>query len=207
MIAVLYVPYCALVWRLRGGAWNEVLGFSLGTNVTRLLTGILMAWPFWRTPWCAVALALAIPLGLIVGGWGPFHAMGHHWPQRDWYRQDEASWIEAFPRVLGFRKFSTAWDFTGMLVCGLIAATLYVPAFGLIGMVWDWWMVPTAAVSAFGFAGVYFAARRWLRWDKFPCFAIFGRRICGHGACTEWSELAAGVWIGLTMLGLTARYG
>jgi len=121
LLALPYALFCAFVWRLRGGAW-QVVGINMGTQVTRIVTAVLMTFPILAATWdptLSGLVGLELLLGMILAGWGPYMAMGVQVgiPQ-------SRSWIDVFPRLLGRSPETLGWDAAGMFACGSIMGML-----------------------------------------------------------------------------------
>jgi|GEM_PF-4376488 len=70
LFALPYALVCGLLWRIRGGAWESLLGLPPRTTVARLVTAAIMAFPLLAFTWWAPAFAAALYLGMAMAGWG-----------------------------------------------------------------------------------------------------------------------------------------
>jgi hypothetical protein len=73
LAGILFAAWCALWWRIRGGAWETLLRLPPQTTVARLAAAAAMAAPLLAFTGWAPAFAAALWLGMAVAGWG--HAM------------------------------------------------------------------------------------------------------------------------------------
>lgn len=186
ILKIIFIAYGAVVWRLRGGAWSTWLGINMGTETTRVVTGLLFAIPMalvTGSAWLLVSLTLATWLGLSIAGWGPFMTMGQH------ETPPKRTWIDIFPMILGLAPHSVAWDFVGMTVCGFLLFTPMILSFGVIAL--SWWMALIIPVSAFLFALDYLL---WSRASNIPSIPGFA------SGSTEWAEFTAGALVSIALL-------
>lgn len=186
LLKVLFIAYGAVVWRLRGGAWNTWLNISMGTIATRIVTGFLFAMPMALATgswWLLLSLTLATWLGLSIAGWGPFMTMGNH------PTPPKKTWIDIFPKMLGLTPGSVAWDFVGMVACGVLLFTPMVLSFGVIAL--SWWMIPIVMIASLLFATDY------LLWSKAPQVPNVPGFASGY---TEWAEVTAGALVSVLLM-------
>jgi hypothetical protein len=199
VLAVLYIGYAAFVWRLRGGAWQNV-GVFMGTNVTRFVTGILLAAPIavLDDSWLLYpTLSAAITLGLMIAGWGSYMGMGEH------VRMNDLQWSDWPARLLRIRQESVLWDCLGMATVITPMFTLILLSFGMIvGLSMLGGVVCLTGIVLFTFA--YWVVSRVAE-TKLPI--VYGTTgngmIAGHSH-NAWAEFASGGVIGLTLLTLSA---
>lgn len=67
---IVYAVWGALLWRVRGGAWESWLGLPPGTTRARAATAALFAAPLTIHTWWSPVLAASIFLGMACAGWG-----------------------------------------------------------------------------------------------------------------------------------------
>ena len=186
MIYALYVIYVGILWRLRGGAWATFFGLNMGTNVTRLLTGVLIAVPlvvFGAGSTQIVALAVAVVVGLMVAGWGPYMNFGP---------TTQTSWIDFFPYLLSLTLGTADWCLAGMFSCGMIVFGFDYVAIASTDTPASWGIASLYVVAAAGlFALEYYAVNMF---RQLPSIKGFASNHC------EWSELVAGMLVGLSLL-------
>ena len=198
ILMALYIPYGAFIWRLRGGAWSTFLNIKIGTNITRLVTGVLFSLPLilfvGLNYFLLGALTVAIPLGLILAGWGPYMNMTADGPVAT------KTWLDFFPTVLGFSRNTIPWTFAGMTVCGLIVFGLDSLAIGLSNGVSSWapWLMLEAVVVSCSllFSLVYLVLSK-IPAEKFLQIPGFARGPSSHA---EWSEVTVGGLVSLSIL-------
>lgn len=186
-----YAVFGAIVWRLRGGAWSTYANVHIGTNLTRLVTGFLLAAPLMGlgfNPWLLGSLIIAIPLGLILAGWGPYMNMTVDGDVT------QTSWIDTFPRLLGFAPNTVAWCWTGMTVCGLIVYSLVAFAIFLATVVGHWSLMAMlpALIGVLVFPLTYWGFSRLV--GSLPVITGFA------ATHDEWSECTVGATMAIVIL-------
>jgi hypothetical protein len=197
VLAVLYIGYAAFVWRLRGGAWQNV-GVFMGTNVTRFVTGILLAAPIavlndsWRL---YPTLTAAITLGLMIAGWGSYMGMGEH------VRMNDLQWSDWPARLLRIKQESVLWDCIGMATVITPMFTLIVLSFGIITLNLN--MVPVGMAGVVLFTFAYWTVSK-IPLAKLPTLSNGKDNFIVPQVHEAWAEVAAGSVIGLTLLTLSA---
>ena len=185
-LSIFYPIFGFFIWRLRGGAWSTWLGINMGTQVTRFVTGILLSLPLLlihSTLFFPSLLILAILLGLILAGWGPFMGMGVH------TITPSSTWLSIFPKLLGLTPQSFSWDFVGMFFCGIVLILPCVLAFNALGInLWSLAIVPSFAML---FAVIYLI---FSKISSLPLISNFASN------AEEWSECGVGILISVTFL-------
>ena len=192
LISILYIPFGAFVWRLRGGAWPTLFGlFTNNTTLTRIVTGILMAFPMFlltANVWFYSALASSIFLSLSFLGWGPYISVGTNSVS---FNPAKSSWLDFFPKLFGAKQFSIEWDIIGLIACGLIMFTMNVLTFGILSL--TTWMIPIIIGASIVFSCIYWLFFR-INVKKLPAILNFAVL---QG---EWAEVVVGVWIAIIFL-------
>ena len=106
---------------------------------------------------------------------------------------DDSTWINFFPKLFGFVPQSIQWDFAGMVFCGILLFSPCIASFGLIHMIWYWWMIPIVIGASILFSAIYYIFRK-IGMANLP-------NIPGYlGAETEWSEFAVGALLAVVFL-------
>lgn len=183
-----------IIWRLRGGALKTFLKINVGTNVTRLLTMSILgaSISIFLGSWILFPLiSIALVLGLILAGWGPYMGMGRH------TRPAESSWIDFFPKMFKLIKGTRAWDFAGLSFCGFI---LFLPIFIAMSFLFNAFLLILLPIFSILFASSYALAEK-LPLHKFPIIPNFvscftDSRVYQH---EEWSEMFVGVVVALVL--------
>ncbi len=189
---IIYCLYCGFMWRLRGGAWATLLHVYMGTTVTRFVSAFLMAVPLLLLSfnWILIPLVtFGLWLGLVMAPYGAFMGMGDH------AHTPAKTWVNFFPKLLGFEPYGVKWDFAGMWFCGVM---LYM--FTAVGYaaLWDnWWLLISIPVAATSFAGSYLVLS-WIPDEKFPVIPGFNAK---EHECN--SEILVGIWTGVFLTILT----
>lgn len=171
---LLYPPWCAVWWRLRGGALTALTGWDPGTGGMRAIAAGAMTAPLLLLGWVWVFLIPALWLGWAVAGWGAFQGMG-------------ASPVEMKNPVARFlaRFLSGVWlCLVGMAIEGFYAL---LGADVVIALISD--------VRLFALIGLGFAPLYWLA-QKSPWRPDAGRFARGG---SEWAEVLVGGWFGLAL--------
>jgi hypothetical protein len=171
LLGIAFTAWCAVLWRLRGGAFTALTGIDPGTQPARIVCvlGIAapLAWP--HHDWWLMLLAPALWLGLVTAGWGPFQAMDSGKPQD---KSSTIGWLlDHTPTGLrisrkpwrlhvtnGFRSGLTPWRcYIGMALAGVVCMA---PSGAVIG--WDFEPIRgvTVALGGAGFSPLYLAAYR-----------------------------------------------
>jgi len=166
-----------LLWRLGGGAATTITGINLGTDPARLLRSLL-ALIFLTALWWPYALALLVALfvGICIGGWGPFQGMGLLA-----FGKPESSWKRWLPERLGLPIGTIAHDFIGMAESGLSCIAPMILVMAGLG---HYAAVGYLACLGLGFAPCYLVARL-IPWS-IPRFA----------SGQEWGEVFVGAMLG-----------
>jgi hypothetical protein len=115
--ALVFISWCAALWRLRGGAFQALTGIDLGTQVTRIICAFGIATPLvWlHHDWWLMLLAPALWLGLVSAGWGPFQAMDAG------KFTDKASAVGWLLDRVGLRVGVSPWRcYIGMAMAGMV---------------------------------------------------------------------------------------
>lgn len=190
LLYALYPLFGAIAWRLRGGAWQN-FGIFMGTNITRLVTGVLFAIPLVpllsQPTLVACLLPLGILLGLIMAGWGPYMGMGNHG------RSPPSTWIDFFPRMLGCNPVhGVSWDIAGMAFCGFLVFAFCSAAFAMVAAKWA--LLPLAVLASAGFSACYYLISL-ISLDSLPILPKLAGKV--H---EEWSELACGALVAVVLL-------
>lgn len=193
LLGLLYALFGAFIWRLRGGAWNTLFNANMGTNTTRIVTGLLLALPVFALShiyWLSIELLLGgITLGLIIAGWGPFMAMGNH------PTLPNSTWLNFFPKLLGLKPQSVSWDFAGMTLCGWIMFALIVAPFAILHA--SWWLIPVVILSGLLFATIYLVI------SEIPTANLFVVSGFAGKDPEEWSEVVFGGALAVIIWSLT----
>ena len=188
LFAVHYVLFCSFMWRLRGGAWSTLLHIHMGTTVTRVVSAFLMSLPlaWWFANWYIVpGVTFGLWFGLVLGGYGPFMGMGDH------AFTPAKTWINFFPKLLGLRPYSVAWDFAGMWFSGvLIYSWVVLIAVASSGTLLLLALIP---ISGLVFAGSYYLMSQ-IPDSEFPIIPGFTAQ--EHEV---FGELCAGFWTGVLL--------
>ena len=108
---------CAVLMRLRGGAFTTLTGLSLGTDGARggfalAVAALMMLVLHAVWPW---PLAATMFVGLIVTGWGPFQGFGIVTKL-----VAEKSWMRWLPERLGFWPGTWEHDAIGLAEAGVV---------------------------------------------------------------------------------------
>lgn len=194
-----YVAWCAVLWRLRGGAFTRLTGINPGTQGARAACGLLMAPPLaWlHHDWWLMLLAPALWIGLAICGWSPFQAMDSGKPGDRWsplgllldytptgLRISRKPWRLHITN--GLRSGITPWRcYIGMALSGIVCMA---PSGAVIG--WDWEPVRgvSVALGGAGFSPLYLAAYRLgLPYTEGVGFFDW---------TTAWAELFVGALVG-----------
>ena len=170
LLGLLYAAWCGVLWRVRGGAWETLLGLPPGTTRARLACAGAMALPLLVvTPWWdCIAVAAALYLGMALAGWGGAMDIG---------------------RVSGDRWGDTLemsmWGLFAMMPIAIVVAGVA----GRAGMplVGAWLLMPLVGPL---FGPIYALAWHVPRLPDVPRFA---------GGPTEWAEVACGAVLGLAL--------
>jgi hypothetical protein len=169
MIAgIAYALWAAFWWRVRGGAWETLLGLPPATTQARLVTAAALAVPLLPVlGWTGAAPAVLLFLGMALAGWGDAMDIG---------------------RLAGTRLR----DAVDMSAWGLVATA---PAAGGVLLLGGTWWSFTLAGLAFG--PVYAAAWWWAEQERLPHPAIPRFAVgptewaeCGAGAAIGLALLA-----------------
>ena len=193
LFSIIYLVFGAIVWRLRGGAWETFTPLKFGTSVTRAITGILLSLPlFFITSniWLVCLLALSIFTSLSVLGWGPYMDIGEHSPSNP----GSPSWIDFFPRLFGFQRYTVSWDVIGMVACGLIMFGIDVLPFVVLSF--NWYLISLAVLS-----GILFAVMYWFVYRVLPTSLPSIKGLVINGSQGQWSEVIVGILVAATFLG------
>lgn len=187
----IFLLFCGVVWRLRGGAFTTLTGIDPGTQGARTMCAVLItmaavlmvdraAAPF---EWSLCAIGVAIAMGLDLSGWGPFQGMGIPAPVAP-----EKSWLRWLPLRLGLPVGSIGHDVIGMAQAGIVClAPLALDA------AWHdcWTWQPAAMTFA---AGALFPVPYLLaRFIPFPAIPRFA-------SGQAWGEIGAGALVGGAIL-------
>lgn len=183
---VLFCLWCGFVWRLRGGALATLLRVRVSTDVTRAICSVLIVValaPGVIAPLTGGGLAIALMLGLMLAGWGPFQGMGlENVPGY----VPEQSWLRALPRLLGLKVGSFWHDAVGMAQAGLVCMA---PAAIVCGWATAWHAAPICAPLA---AGVAFPIPYAIARIKLPSIPNFAEG-------QSWGEVGAGILVGAAL--------
>ena len=142
--AILGIFIGAVLNRLRGGAFATLLHINMGTQLTRLVTSILMGGylclgvvfgVFHHTNYIEyikiMSLAITLTLGYVIAGWAPFQGMNNTVGDS----ATEKSYLEIIPNLL-FTPQTVAWKVAGMSLAGLVcvfpAVLVYSLLFGIV---------------------------------------------------------------------------
>lgn len=191
-LATVFIVYAACVWRLRGGAWANV-GVHIGTNTTRLATGLMLAGPiamYARSGALFVTITIAITVGLMLAGWGSYMGMGVH------SRPNKMQWSDYPALFLRMKPETVLWDCLGMITTTIPMFTLIVLSFGIVSL--TMMMVPVTVVGVVLFTFVY-----WIT-SKAQVFVTTKENGIVTSETQPWSEFASGAVVGLTLLTLVA---
>jgi len=187
--SIIYCLFCSFMWRLRGGAWATFLHIYMGTTVTRLVSSFLISLPlaWYMSNWLIVpGVTIGLWFGLVLSGYGPFMGMGSHaFPPAK-------TWISFFPRLLGLKPQSVAWDFAGMWFCGVLLYSWVI--FMSIAVSMNWFALCLIPASGLAFAGVYYLASL-VPDEKLPVIPGFTAK--EHEV---FGELGAGLWTGVLLI-------
>lgn len=198
LFVILYLSYSGWVWRLRGGAWQNI-GVHIGTNATRALTGVLLAGPvalIAMSPALFGLLIAAITVGLMAAGWGNYMGMGNH------VRVNPMQWSDWPARLLHLKPESVLWDCMGMTITVLPMFTFIALSFGI--MHGTPMLALVAVTGAVLFTSVYWAISRIALTQLPTLLGTPGNGIIAGQAHEPWSEFGAGIVVGLTLLVLVA---
>jgi hypothetical protein len=183
LLAVLFVLFSALMWRMRGGAFTTLTGLRLGTDAARIfgcVPAMVFGWVMLPVSgWISFA-PLAVFLGLLTTGWAPFQEMGLQ-P----VNMPEASWMRWLPEHLGFKIGTVGHDFIGMMQAGFVCLAP-------LAMLMEFTVGPYAVfvldAAGLGFAPCYLLARL-----NFPTVKNFAEG-------QSWGEVFVGALIGAALM-------
>jgi hypothetical protein len=178
---LIFVPLCALLWRLGGGAFTTLTGIELGTDTARLFRiapTVIYVIAFY-SPWTLLA-PIALFAGLTIGGWGPFQGMGLPSPS-----MPEQSWLRWLPERMGFKTGTLAHDFIGMVEAGILCMA---PLALVVGFTQGFVAYAILISAGAGFAPCYLLARR-----GFPSIPNFAEG-------QSWGEVFTGALIGAALV-------
>jgi hypothetical protein len=178
---LIFVPLCALLWRLGGGAFTTLTGIELGTDTARLfrIAPALIYVIAFCSPWTLLAPA-ALLVGLMISGWGPFQGMGLPSPN-----MPEQSWLRWLPERFGLKIGTLGHDFVGMAEAGMVCMwPLALLVFFPLGFA----SAAILIVAGLGFAPCYLLARR-----GFPTIPHFAEG-------QSWGEVFTGALIGAALV-------
>lgn len=171
-MSVLFALWCGVLWRVRGGAWETLLGLPATGIGARIAVAVLMAAPIavGLGSFAALALAPALFLGMVLAGWGDAMDIG---------RTGGSRWGDAVAM--------SGWGVVVVLPSAVVIGCLGGSAWPLI-------------VAGMLFGPIYALAWHLARLPnpldlpKLPNIPGFA-----WGA-TEWAEFAAGCAIGVGLL-------
>ncbi|HQT62765.1 hypothetical protein [Acidiphilium sp.] len=176
MIDAAIILACAVLMRLRGGAFTTLTRLNPGTDGARGGFSVAVAALF-----LSPALGVTLFLGLIVTGWGPFQGLGL--PSAG---APERSWMRWLPERLGFAPGTIAHDVLGLAQSGVV---FLAPTAALLA----WLVSPLAGVTLLG-AGplwpVAYAIPRIVRLPTIPRFA----------SGQAWGECFTGAILGTALI-------
>ena len=133
LLALLYAAWCGLLWRIRGGAWNTLLGLPEGTTRARLACAAAMTLPLLAVApwWDIIFVAAALYLGMACAGWGDAMDIGRVSGSRLGDAIAMSGWgvVAILPTTI--LVAGVGGDWTLLLIAGLLFGPIYALAWYL----------------------------------------------------------------------------